>query len=220
MQEQEDGIYPSRWPTTLGVVCIVFGALGMLYSASQLMGSIMMTVMGPGMAQMSFPSTAGSDPELKEMEAAMEEMMGDMMTGMTEMSYPRIAVDSLLILIAIGLLVGGILLVKRKRIAAPVLQGWAYAKLVVGLFGIFLMHRMMSAMSRSMGEFADNQIATATTSGGSAPVPFSIGKMYSVMFAAQSVFMAIWLAILPVIVLIWLNRSVVKNDIKQGPLWS
>lgn len=216
--ENPPPVIRSNWPTTLGIISIIFGIFGFLYSASQVANAVMMKSIGPAMmVPPSITGTSGATEEQKAMEEAMGTAMTEMMTHMAEIGKTKIWVDGGVMILGIIQFVGGILLLQRYRISKPILLGWSYGKLVIGLWSVFLTQKMISGMGGSMGAMMDEQINSA--SGGSGPPPFDMVKMYEIMGLVFLVFGALWLAVLPVIFLIWFNRQEIKEDMISDYGW-
>lgn len=178
---------PTRWPTVLGVIAIVVGALGLLANA---VAALSIGVMGAVMGGMfSGVKTAGSAGPEKAIQGAMDAMQ----------KY-----KPLLILIAVagvvlaGLLItGGVMLLARRRASAPVMRGWSIARLVVAAGGAavnFMMQREQFAV------MANDPSLTSSPGGGMAATMFGVMPLVGALFAlligwSVPIFMLVWFAL-------------------------
>lgn len=206
----------SNWPSTLGIVSLIFGILGFLTAASYLVNTLMMKFMGASMFSGSI-STGSGDEQTEAIEQAMEEAMVSMMTEMEEIGKIKIIADGGLLILGIALFVGGILLMQRFRIAKPILLGFAYGKLIINSWSALLMQKIFDKVAGSMGAVLNEQMAMIDPSS-SAP-PFDMVKMYEIMGTVTMIIMAVWGAILPIILIIWFNRQATKDDMEHGYGW-
>lgn len=173
------------WPKTLGIITIIFGSLGFLGALT-----------GP----LFIPITKNSMQPFVEQGAdadAVEQYMADL----TSLSWTGAGIGTLL---GSLLLVGGILLVRRKRTASALLQAWAVLKILGGGYiqfrNLALQKTQMSIMF-SGKEFAGEGAEIA-------------GSITSVATTVGLVFGLLWLAALPVFLIIWFNRARVKEDME------
>ncbi len=191
-------IPPSRWPVTFGITSIVFGVIGLLSSLLQIAQYVMYSS-----GFMSKLMTAGATGPNKESNEMVEEMFG----SMAEMAPRMIASQSVLAVLALVLLVGGILLLMRRRVMTWVFQSWAVLKIIAAGFAVYLNWQMMMQMQSGM--FA--KISASGPAGAASPME-TVNVVYKVFY----VLYFIWLAALPVFFLIWLNRDPIKDDLKDG----
>lgn len=146
----------------------------------------------------------------------MEGMEG-MMASMVKMAPLSLAACIGQTIVAILLIVGGIILCNRKRVASPVLRTWAVLKIVIGLLGAWIGYKSSVAVVASIGDIME---ATSGPAGSpsSSGVPDMAGIMnIGVIIGAVSGL--IWMLLLPVFFLFWFNRSAVKDDMKHGQGW-
>lgn len=103
------------------------------------------------------------------------------------------------------LLAGGIVLLKRRRAASLLLQSWAVLKLIAG-----------SALLIKQSALTERQMELMTfggeLSGQATDVPEKAAGI-SVLFGLIGGF--VWLAALPVFLLIWLNLPKIKRDLAR-----
>lgn len=200
---------PSTWPTTFGVIAIVFGIIGLLFTA---WGIVVSIVMSTSFGETDFFSAAGGGPnELPEESARMLEAMTE---NLERWSTMQMVTQILLLLLAILLLVGGILLLNRRPLAPRLLMIWSYAKIVAGIGSAFVGYQMQRGQMRAMQETMNSAVAKSSAAGGSpTAIPATFGTMMDVFTGIFFFIGVIWVCALPVVFLIWLNRSVVQADI-------
>ena len=106
---------PSKWPIIWGVVAIVFGTLGIMSGLFKVIQSAMMMIMPMGQFYdvESFPKSG--NPEQDKMMEDMIVQQQEVLTKIQEIAPIVIGTALVLIILAVGLLVGGILLCMRKR---------------------------------------------------------------------------------------------------------
>jgi len=109
-------------------------------------------------------------------------------------------------ILAVILLVGGILLLKRKKRGAPILQLWAVLKLTGGVFATI----KFSMINNEFTQKTMEQAFGATGSGGKEAE--MMGSVMGIAAKVGMVFGVLWLAALPVILLIFLNRAKAKQE--------
>ncbi len=190
----------SRWPVTFGVIAIVFGVIGLFASLAKIAQYIMYST--GMMTNLISPKGSGS-----AMDKEMSEVTENIFSAMEKMAPKMIVVESVLAILAVILLVGGILLLMRRRAASLIIQSWAALKIVGGGLGAYMTWQMTSQMQSGM--FA--KISAGSPPGSPSPMQY-VDIMYKVLFILQLV----WLAALPVVFLIWLNREIIKDDLKTG----
>ncbi len=177
----------------------------MLVAGSQIAQFLMYSENGLMSKAMAGASSSGSAPEATDMFTSMSETY-------QEHGQRNMIAQGTLAVLALVLLVAGILLLMRRRVSKPILQGWAFAKILVGIaatyfstkFSIDLQAKMFEDIASSGGAGA----SLSTTTG-------VLGAMQWGMF----VLTVIWLCAFPVLILIWLNRAPIKRDIAAGPSW-
>lgn len=209
----------SNWPTTLGIISIIMGGFGFLAAASQIANFLMMQSLGSSFFAAGITTSSGASPEQKAIEEAMTEATGKMMTDLAEFAKGKIFADVAMLTLAVVLFGGGILLLQRKRISKPILVGWSYAKLVLGLYSVMQTRKLFSVMGNTMGAAINEEMFNASGGSSGAP-PFDMVKMYEMMGLASMVIGAVWVAILPILLMIWFNRAEIKHDMIHGYGWN
>ena len=185
IQDQTDPA-EAKWPIVFGIIAIVFGVFALL----QALLSIVM-----------IKAQAGQFEVMKEEGMAIPENYFEELSGHTNNQAIGLSC------IALILLVGGIVLLKRKAIASIILQSWAVIKIVVG--GFFAMQEF--SMTKKM--FA--MTMDASLEGAGAEAEKIAGTVGSAVVALGLGIKIVWLSALPVVLLIWLNRQKIKDQIAK-----
>jgi len=114
------------------------------------------------------------------------------------------------------LLAGGILLLRRRRVASPVLKFWAVLKLAGGTYLVYqntiLTKIQFAALFRPEISMPEVDGSNEILEDFDRIMDTTSGIMQAVVWFG-AVFGWLWLAALPVFLLIWLNRSRVKAEI-------
>ncbi|QKK09882.1 MAG: hypothetical protein HND58_18150 [Planctomycetota bacterium] len=177
---------PETWPTVIGVISIIFGSLGVLSGAC---GGAFLLLSEPLLSLV--PEEQASEMELQVSNS---------------MPYPVMqgGVMLLELVISVLMLVGGIMLLRRKRSARGLLVGTACLDLisntVAAVVGFLVVQAQMKAMQEN-AEVAQQMPATFGT--------FAQGAG-GVMVFVQWLFLAIW----PVFVLIWFSRRRIRESVE------
>jgi len=162
---------PSGWPTTIGIIAIVFGALGSLSNAMS----------GVGMLAMSWatamPGAGGA--AVKSMLAYRPWMMANAAAGAA---------------LALVLLIGGIGMSSRYRWSIPLLRIWALLKLLLVPAGAALSYIMGQAQLQAIQQ--DPTLASSPgASLGMMGAASSVGIVLSLAWGwALPIFMLVWLS--------------------------
>ncbi len=172
----------SRWPIVFGVIAIIFAAFGLLGALSS-----------PFLAKFSLSQVE----VLKQSGVTVPDEVVEGYKAVVRNNAIGSGILSLL------LLIGGILLVKRRPVAAMLLQIWSVLKIVVGGYLLWSSLGPSNAYSKlSLGGLdAGSQEAEI------------INTSFAVMEKVQLIGGMIWLSAFPVILLIWLNRGLIKKEI-------
>ena len=203
---------PPKWPVIWGAISIVFGVLGFLLSIFGVIQMVFIENTMNSSAEDMRTAIPGTDPEMTKIrEDAVESQMA-MMESMKEDAPLSIGISIASAVIAIVLIVGGVLLCKRRRVAVRVLQVWATLRVLVGGLGIFVQYEMTSKMMQSTTEAFES--AGAGSSGG-----MQMGSMMNIIAMVSTVFGFLWMLWLPLFFFIWFNKENVKENIKTGAGW-
>jgi hypothetical protein len=185
----------STWPKTIGVIAIIFGVGGIFQGILSPL-SLFLT-----RQQMQAFVDQGAD------QASVDEYLARLTTN----AYLSLAVY---LVLAVLLLTGGILLLKRRKVASPLLQTWGVLKILAGGFILF---RMTSLTQLQMAIIMESTLATASKGGAGASGGADMAMVNQ--FTTYAVwaglgFGFLWLAILPVFLIIWFNRRKVMDQMK------
>lgn len=176
----------SKWPTVIGSIAIVFAAGALLQSLAAPLGPLMIR------SQMEEFAKQGVD------QGRIDEYLRQFGT----FTYTSAAV---LGAVAVLLLAGGILLIKRRRVSPLLLQVWAMLKIVAG--GFFIFKQM--AISRLQMEIIFD---TASGVGGAQGAQvFGQITTYAMWFGLA--FGLLWIAAFPVFLIVWFNRQRIKDQV-------
>lgn len=179
---------PVKWPKILGIIALVLGILGILQSA-----------ISP--ISLYFVDT---QMELMIQQGAEEEKVTGYMKQMKSLSLVS-AVS--LGLVAVVLLTGGIMLLKRNPKGGITLQVWAVLKILAG--GYFTFRSM--ALTRIQMDLTMGMAGTGM--GGREAEMMQKVTDYAVY--GGMIFGLLWLAALPVFFLIWFAREPVRQEIAK-----
>ncbi|MBN1513150.1 MAG: hypothetical protein JXB13_14135 [Phycisphaerae bacterium] len=160
---------PTSWPKVLGIICIVFGGLGILGGV----WGILSPVFNEWLASLMPP----------QQQAAMEE-------AAKVNPYP-VATSLFMLAIAALLLAGGIGLVRCHGHAIGLLRGWAVIKIfwvIVGTFvGLHMTRELMEEMQKQTGSGPVPGMEAIMTAG------FVFGVVVGILWGcALPVFVLIW----------------------------
>lgn len=187
----------SRWPITFGVLAIVFGICGALYGSVQIVSTKMMEG-----AYSELSAIPEADEQTREMYEAM-------MKSQEKWTSASLLLNGILCLLGLLLLLSGIFLLLRKPVASPLLQTWAYGKIVTStgatVVGLLQQREMANAMSAS--------ISSSLASSGSSSMAGAYSTGMTAVYGLFAIVGILWFAALPIVYLIWLNREIVKADI-------
>lgn len=180
-----------RWPKTIGIIAILFGAGGLLQALISPASSLLVK------AQMQAYVDMGIE----------QAQVDDYLARLNSLSIKSGIANGCL---GALLLTGGILILKRRKPASPLLQTWSVLKIVVGGFILF----QSTALSRAQMSLIFS--ATAMSSGGGGSNLESAEAMMN-QFANYGLWIGfafgfIWLAALPVFLIIWFNRTKVRKE--------
>jgi hypothetical protein len=176
---------PEGWPTVIGILGIIFGALGVLMTAC---GAV--ALVGMGAATSIVPEGAERD----DLEAQLAQSMHHVPL--------QVGVQVIEFVISIVLIVGSVQLLKRSRASAGTLKIYSIADLTANTFGMIVGIMVAQAQAKAMAENPD-----ATQQVG--------GNFMQAMGTAGAVFGWVLVAIWPVFLLIWFSRSKIKDSMSR-----
>lgn len=175
---------PESWPTVIGVLSIIFGALGVLGNACSIVTTLFLG------------SFAGMVPEEDAAELEAQLAQGVPYPGLTA------GVAAGEFVISILLLVGGILLLMRKRQGVPLLKAFAWLDLLMNTLGVVLSYFTMQAQMQA----AQNDPNMQQMLPGPAAMMQGMG---SVMLVLGWLFSAVW----PVFLIVWFSRQRIRDAV-------
>lgn len=177
------------WRKIIGIISIIFGSLALLQSA-------MAPIMIP-FTRKTMESSVNDDAGMERLNAYMEKL--------SSLSMLSAVVIGLLSLV---LLVGGILLLKKNKIAPVLLMSWAVLKMVGGTFlnykNYLLMQDQLEILSPSM-----------QVEGFGAAEAEAFNSITSISAMVGLVGGTLWLLAFPIFILIWFNRKKIKDEVRS-----
>lgn len=181
------------WPKSIGIIAIVFG-IGGLFQA--IMAPFSLILVKPQMQ--AIIDQGGGQARIDEY-----------LSRLSAHSYLSLAVYAIL---GLTLLAGGILLIMQRKVASPLLQTWAILKILAGGFVLF---RSTSLTSLQLSIIMESTLETASKGRAGAGGELEMVDQFTTyaMWAGLG-FGFIWLAILPVFLVIWFNRRKVIDQVQ------
>ncbi|MDF1850141.1 MAG: hypothetical protein P1U85_04850 [Verrucomicrobiales bacterium] len=176
------------WKKVIGIISIIFGSLALLQSATA-------PFMIPFTRKTMEPSVT-DDAGMEKLDAYMEKM-----TSLSMMSAVILGTLALL------LLIGGILLLKQKKIAPTLLMVWAALKMVAGGFLNYKNYLLMQDQFAILSP-------TAGVEGLGAAEAEAISNITSISAMIGLIVGTLWLMAFPIFLLIWFNRRKIKEEIQ------
>ncbi len=176
----------SKWPTTLGIISIIFGIGGLLQA---------------GIAPFSAAMTKGSMEPFVE-QGADQAQVDDFLAQLEANAYLG---GGVALVLGVILLVGGIMVLKRKTASSLVLKAWAVLKI---LGGGFIMFKSMAVQKMQM----EIMFSAGGIGGAETEMTADITK-YALWFGMAFGFL--WLVALPIFLLVWFNREKVKTQMSE-----
>lgn len=180
----------AAWPKTIGIIAIIFGVGGLAQGAFAPLSLIL--------TRQQMQTFAGQGVE----QARIDEYMAKL----SSVSYLSLAG---FIILALLLLAGGILLLKQRRIASPVLQTWAILKIIAGGFILFRTTSLTRLQMEIIMAPSLNSASKGTAGGAELEM---VNQITSYATWIGLGFGFLWLAILPVFFIIWFNRRKVTDQ--------
>ena len=107
--------------------------------------------------------------------------------------------------IALILLVGGIQLLRRRRKSRSIIYAWSVVKLIAGAVGAWIGAKMQADIFANLREVTDG------------PEAEIVNSMTSSVGSIALVIGIIWIALLPVFMLIWFSLPATKREVAR---WS
>ncbi len=179
----------SPWPTVLGVISIVLGALGILaYGCGSLMANV-----GVLFVSDAFAAKGALDPvNAASIEALREYLPWNLAVAVVSAG------------LAAMLLLGGISLCRRRRRGRTILRWWSVLRIAWAVPATFASYFSQAAQFNAMMEAAEAS---------SAPMPgFMFGFMKGAGLAGVAVGL-LWAWALPVFMLAWFTRRNIRQEV-------
>ncbi len=164
---------PSHWPTPIGVIAIVLGALGFLGGAANLLQPLIL----------DFVAAAMPD----QMKAQMDVTRRWMPTTMTLNAFQS--------LLALLLLVAGVMVLRRRPAGATLAVTWAILKMIVAVAASYVGYLVQGETMKAIAEAGQSPPGFAAFSGPLAILGLALGLLWGWAFP---VFMLIWFARRPI----------------------
>ncbi len=125
----------------------------------------------------------------------------NVMTGMAQYMPYMIASNVLNLALAVTLIIGGTGLTSRRRWGRPVLLHWSWLKMIAVIVGAVLGYYVQQAQLQAM--LNDPNAASA---------PPQMGMFMQLGAGIGLAIGVVWGWILPIFVLIWLNRQTIRDE--------
>ncbi len=156
------------WATVIGVISIVWGSLGLICTPVSLLGNMLSNKINPRTAEMQ-----GRFPDW----------------------YATYTIAALLVQVALAvlLLIAGICLLRRSRLARRLHLGYAVPNLLLGAVGLVV---AISTMSQVFQESDMPEVATASGMAGA-----FIGMAFVMVY--------------PIFLLVWFSRRKIREQVQQ-----
>ena len=180
---------PISPPANPSKVAKVFGIIHLVYAAMGMMSAVS-TVAMIFMLEKAVPMMGPAGKEV--------EMMVKLMKGMMSYAYLDMVVK---LVFGVILLIAGIGLIKKKKWAAKLSVSWAVARVVAAIVMVLVMMgptaKMTEKMAEMSGDIASDSLQLQNQIGG-------IGDIFTV----------IMIAIYPIVCIVFLSKSSVKQALK------
>ncbi|MEM7699855.1 MAG: hypothetical protein AAF236_15780, partial [Verrucomicrobiota bacterium] len=185
---------PPSWPKTIGIICLVFGGLDLLNG--------LFSVATAGFVAQNLINTVelSGQPTDDVIPVAAEVKSGQFRQGLVTFGLGVILVP------------GAILLLKRRAVSRWILLGWSCLKLILG-----------SYLAWHGAELARKQIEVGIMAGiaedGNTPPEMAsfFGAFGDIAQILTLVVGLIFVALLPVFLLVWFSRKKVRSEVES---WS
>ncbi len=175
----------SGWPKTLGIITMVFGALGSLGG--------LVSVINPFLLRKQLESYVQMGADAAAVDAYIDKMV----------PY-QITLSVLTFTAGLLLLAGGITLLKKRVIAVKLLLAWGVYKIGIGI------HTTIQGFPMAREQMEIMQSSNAF--GGDAAE--SIGQITSIATTFGLIASLVWVAVLPVFLFVWFSRAKIREQVK------
>jgi len=175
-----------KWPKIIGILCLILAGVDLVQALAQ---SLNIFLIGANLAQFA------------EAGAIEKQEVDDFMSEYIPFQLLSGAVLGALALI---LLFGGVLLLRKKRLSIPLLRAWSIVKIVVGSI---LVIKAASLMKRQLA-----LVMEASTTGMGDQEAAMIQSIVDIAGGAGMAMGIVFLILLPVFLLVWFNREGVRSQ--------
>ena len=172
------------WNKVIGIMGIVFGTLALL---QMITAPLMM-----GFTRRTMEASVTDEAKLEEYMAALTSL--------------SVTSSIVLGLIAALLVIGGILLLKKSKIAPMLLMSWAVLKVAAGAFFNYKNYHLM----QTQFELLSGDMGTSEMGAAEAEIFNNVTQISATIGLVGGM---IWLMAFPIFILVWFNRRKVKQDI-------
>lgn len=183
---------PAAWPSVVGVICIVFGGLGVLGGLWGAASNIMM-LLGTMPVQ-----PMGGGPTNIDLLPTFRTMAPMVITG-----------EALKVVLSVALILVGVAMHKRNPIARPAAVWWSIAKIVLSI--------AVAAVTAWVQYEIMTEVMNAMSQDPNVPAQMK-GVMTGVMAGAIGMavlFGIAWGGALPIFLLIWFSRAKVRAEVQR-----
>jgi hypothetical protein len=177
----------AAWPAPIGIIAVVLGSCAVLQS-------------GAGFFMPLITGLARNLPRPKNQP--------DPFAGMDDYMGAMLAVYAVGMLVAVVLIVAGAGVIRRRAWSGPAVLTWAVLKILYAVAYSVVMALVQKSQMEAV-------IASASTNAppGSGPPPGLMSGLGVGIAAFTAIFLFIWLAALPVFMLIWFTRRAIKEEV-------
>ena len=177
---------PEGWPTVIGILAIIFGALGAIGAGCGAAALV---------AAPAFVNVIPEGPERDQLQQQLKQSMSHVPL--------QVGVQLIEFVLAIVLIVGGVQLLKRSRAAAKTLTIYAVGDLISNTLVLIVGIMASSAQAKMMSENPEMQQQMPQGMQGFMRAAGVFGAVL------EWIFTAIW----PVFLLLWFRRTKIKDSI-------
>lgn len=176
---------PEGWPTVIGILSIIFGALGVLGAGCGAVGLVAAPVV---------VNLIPEGPERDEVQQSIQQSMTNVPL--------QVGVQLIEFVLAIILIVGGVQLLKRSRSAAKTLTIYAIGDLISNTLVLIVGVLAAGAQAKMISENPDMQ----------QQMPQGVQGIMQALGVVGAVVGWVITAIWPVFLLLWFRRSKIKDS--------
>lgn len=183
-----------QWPSVVGIIAIVLGAIGVLSSVWNALGMLLVSAVASGQGAPADNAPPASSLDVSAVFRSMEYWTGSL-----------VAINLLLGGLAVLLIVAGIGLLRRRRRGAAWMVRWSILRIIAGI--------AFAVVSALMQRDQINAMAGSPND----PAASAVLRMGPLMIVVTAVFALVWTMTFPVFVLVWMGRGTVRKTIASWP---